>query len=120
MLDLGLQLKKYRELRGLTQKALAERISKSVGAISSYETNTQHPPLDVLLSIARVLNVKLNTLVGYDQDEGYPAQWLTPAQRELIDALFAEFTTPSGSGKELSDRQMEILRKLMLLFSAKE
>ena len=51
MMDLGLQLQQLRKQRGLTQRALAERINKSPAAVSSYETNAQIPPLDVLISI---------------------------------------------------------------------
>ena len=52
MYDFGLRLKKLRKSRGLTQKMLADRINKSVSAVSSYESNAQLPPLDVSKSIS--------------------------------------------------------------------
>lgn len=58
MYDLGYRLKKTRELRGLSQRDLARRINKSTSAVSSYETNAQMPPLDVLISICCILNCK--------------------------------------------------------------
>ncbi len=55
------------------EKVLAGRINKSVAAVSSYETNVQSPPLDVLISIASVLNVSLE---------------LPPEEREPINRIY--------------------------------
>ena len=57
MYDFGLRLKKLRKSRGLTQKMLADRINKSVSAVSSYESNAQLPPLDVKEHCAGVRNL---------------------------------------------------------------
>lgn len=59
MYDFGLRLKKLRKSRGLTQKMLADRINKSVSAVSSYESNAQLPPLDVSKSIALALGISI-------------------------------------------------------------
>lgn len=63
MYDFGSRLKAIRNQRGLTQKKLAEEIGKSVQAVSSYERNSQIPPIEVMISIADVLNVSLDYLV---------------------------------------------------------
>ncbi len=95
MYDLGLRLKQVRMQRGMTQKSLARQINKSVSAVSSYESNAQMPPLDVLVSIAAVLRVSLDF---------------------LVDLLFAEFVSPSDPGTGLSSAQVNILQKMILLF----
>lgn len=64
MYDFGLRLRELRKSRGLTQKMLAERINKSVSAVSSYESNAQLPPLDVSKSIALALGISIDYLVG--------------------------------------------------------
>ena len=48
------------------------------------------PPLDVLISIANVLNVSLDYLAGLDNVEKYAIKDLSLRQRELLEMLFAE------------------------------
>lgn len=117
MYDLGLRIKEIRTQRGLTQSALARKISKSISAVSSYETNMQMPPLDVLLSIASALNVTLDQLVGFDADASISVKGLTKQQKQIIDMILAEFAFPSGTNAELSSQQLHILQQLILIFS---
>lgn len=119
MYDLGSRLSVLRKKRGLTQKDLARRINKSVSAVSSYETNTQMPPTDVLESIACVLNVSLDYLVGFEHNEIYSVKSLSVEQKEIIDLLFKEFVTSTSTGTKLSLQQMEIIQRLFLFFSSK-
>ena len=116
MRDLGSRLQMLRKQRGITQKILAERINKSVAAVSSYETNVQSPPLDVLISIASVLNVSLDYLVGFDSRELVVLDSLTDEQRELVYLLIAEFNSPTSEGKHLSNPQKDILERTLSLF----
>lgn len=116
MRDLGSRLQMLRKQRGITQKVLAERINKSVAAVSSYETNVQSPPLDVLISIASVLNVSLDYLVGFDRRELVVLDSLTDEQRELLYLLVAEFNSPTNESKHLSNRQKDILERALSLF----
>lgn len=116
MYDLGSRLKETRIRRNLTQKMLADRVNKSVSAISSYELNTQMPPLDVLISIANVLNVSLDYLAGLDNVEKYAIKDLSLRQRELLEMLFAEFTSTQAQSEELSAAQISIVQKLFKVF----
>lgn len=116
MYDLGSRLKKIRNERGLSQRALAERINKSAGTISSYETNIQVPPTEVLVSIAQALNVPLDFFVDINCGTTYSDSGLSPSQKEILELLFKEFTLPSNTGDSLSNQQIEIIRKLFLLF----
>ena len=118
MYDLGFRIKQIRQQRGITQKMLAKRINKSIAAISSYESNRQLPPLEVLTSIATVLNVSLDALVGFEKGECYCVRDLTQEQKELLDLLFAEWAAPSeqGTNSELSPRQITIIQKLFHIF----
>lgn len=116
MHDLGSRLQMLRKQRGITQKVLAGRINKSVAAVSSYETNVQSPPLDVLISIASVLNVSLDYLVGFDCRELLVLDSLTDDQRELVYLLITEFNAPTTKGKHLSNSQKDILERLLSIF----
>lgn len=118
MYDLGPRLKAIRELRGMTQKELAERLNKSISAVSSYECNTQMPPGDVLESLGYILNVSVDYLLGIDQSCSYSTKSLTPEQRELVELLFGEFTKPTGGSKDLSPEQVVIVQKLFACFAS--
>lgn len=117
MYDMGSRLSELRKKRGLTQRDLARRINKSVSAISSYESNTQVPPTDVLESIACVLNVSLDYLVGFEHIEIYSTKSLTAEQKEVVELIFKEFVHSTGTGVRLSSQQIEIIQKIFLLFS---
>lgn len=118
MYDIGSRLKDIRIKRGLTQKTLAKRINKSVSAISGYESNVQTPPTDVLISISQVLHVPITYFVDLSSEISYSAKGLSDEQRAFLDLLFEEITTPSETSEELSRRQIEIVRRLLVLFSS--
>lgn len=116
MYDLGSRLKTLRKQRGLTQKILARRINKSISAVSSYESNAQLPPLDVLESLSSVLNVSLDYLVGLDSHNSYSTKTLSAEQREIVDLLFKEFSVTEQRNEILTQQQILILQKLLQLF----
>ena len=116
MYSLGSRLREARIRRNLTQKMLADRVNKSVSAISSYESNAQLPPLDVLESIALTLNTSIDFLVGLDSNHTYSAQNLTGEQKELLDLLFKEFAVSSHGCTTPSELQIQIIQKLFNLF----
>ena len=117
MYDFGSRLQAIRTKRGLTQRMLARKINKSSSAISSYESNVQMPPTDVLMSIAAALNVSLGYLIGEDNENSYSANGLTGNQKEVLDMLFGEFSAPTNTGAVLSEQQIKIIQKLLLIFS---
>ncbi|MBP7213300.1 MAG: helix-turn-helix domain-containing protein [Anaerolineaceae bacterium] len=58
------RLKIARKAKGMTQSELAERISVSRQAYSSYETGVRDPDTKTLLEIANILEVDLDFLLG--------------------------------------------------------
>lgn len=118
MYDLGSRLKEIRIKHGLTQRVLAKRINKSISAVSSYESNAQMPPLDVLISMAIVYSISLDYLVGFENTATYSVKGLHPEQKEIIDLLFSEFSNSTTTNGELSSSQIKILQKLIILFSS--
>lgn len=116
MYSLGSRLKETRIRRNLTQKMLADRVNKSVSAISSYELNTQLPPLDVLISIASVLHVSLDYLAGLEKEETYSTRNLTPEQKAFVAAVFAEFSRAAENGRPLSPDNLLLLQRVVQVF----
>lgn len=118
--SIGSRIKSARKRRGMSQKALSKRICKCASAVSGYENDFQIPPLDVLISISKVLDVSLGYLACIQPQETYTVDKLQPKQKEIIDLLFTEFSDPTSTSGSLSPQQIEILQKLMLLFSQKK
>lgn len=60
----GRHLARLRKAAGFTQEELAAEIGATRRVIAYYETESQYPPADLLLSLATALNVSLDTLMG--------------------------------------------------------
>ena len=119
MYDLGSKIKEIRQKRGITQKELALRINKSVSTISSYETNAQLPPLDVISDIASTLNVSLDYLVGIDKINTFSAKHLSTEQTELLELMLHEFHSDITYSGTLTQEQILLLQKMIHYFVSK-
>lgn len=64
--ELAERLKELRKTKGLTQKALAESIGITPGAIYTYEANRQTPNIQVLFDICEKYHVSADWLLGLD------------------------------------------------------
>lgn len=117
MYDLGYRIKEIRTQRGMAQNELAKRINKSKSAVCGYESEAQVPPLEVLVSIASVLNVSLDYLVGFDKEEPVSLNNLTDQQKRIINLLLVEFSNPTNTSHRLSQQQIIIIQELICLFS---
>lgn len=60
---MGERLVKAREAAGMSQRALAERVGVSYGAIAMYELGQRRPRGPVLVAMARVLGVAAEDLI---------------------------------------------------------
>ena len=117
MYDLGCRIKELRTQRGMSQKELATRINKSKSAVCGYESEAQVPPLEVLVSIASVLNVSLDYLVGFEMEMPISLSGLNTRQKEVINQIIIEFLTPTNSSRLLSAEQITIIQNLIFIFS---
>ena len=64
MPTLGEQIKDLRIKNGMTQEELAQKLNTTKAAISRYESNQRQPKLEVLTSIAMILNANPDELFG--------------------------------------------------------
>lgn len=117
MYDLGFRIKEIRTQRGMAQKELAKRINKSKSAVCGYESEAQVPPLDVLVSIASVLNVSLDYLAGFEDNNTISLRNLTLQQKRIIHLLLDEFSCPTNTSPKLSQQQITVIQELICLFS---
>lgn len=61
---LGQRIRDLCKSKGLTQKALAQRVGKSRSVIADYERGYRRPPFDVLLKLADIFSVTVDYLLG--------------------------------------------------------
>lgn len=57
-------LKKYRELNGLTQQDVSESLNISRQSVSKWENDKSYPDLDNLLLLSQLYNVTVDDLLG--------------------------------------------------------
>lgn len=62
MRDIGKNIRYLRESKGLTQDQLAEKLFVTRQTVSNYETGRTRPDVDMIVSIANVLETDANTV----------------------------------------------------------
>jgi transcriptional regulator with XRE-family HTH domain len=73
--ELGRQIKRERELAGLTQSDLAHQLDLSRQMIGRYEAGHDAPAVDVLAEIARILDIEFRVrgiVVKCEQGQQWP------------------------------------------------
>jgi transcriptional regulator with XRE-family HTH domain len=68
-IKIGEKIKKMRELKGIKQADMAERLEMTQGGYSRIELENTDVPFSRLLQIAKVLGVSLVDLVGFEQEK---------------------------------------------------
>ena len=64
-----MRLKEVRLLNKMTQQNVADEIGCSLKVYSNYERGEREPSIETLKKIAKLFNVSIDYLVGYDVDE---------------------------------------------------
>ncbi len=59
-------LKKYRKIKGYTQRELSDYLNYHSTAIANYESGRNEPCIDDLITLARLLDVTIDELVGME------------------------------------------------------
>ena len=101
--DLGLKIKTYRISINLTQAQFGERIGVSGAAVSFYETGTRTPSHRVLMRIANVMGVSIDSLLG--------KAMFDPVSPPADNAVTLDIT-------RLTAEQRRIVRRTVELFDA--
>ena len=73
-------LKYFRQMHGLSQAELAEKIGVKPSTISMYEVGKREPDFETEEALADYFNIDLNTLRGRDTESILPE-----AQQKIID-----------------------------------
>ncbi len=79
-MNIGAQIAVRRKALGMTQQTLAEKLNISFQAISKWEKGTSYPDVTLLPTLAAVLNISIDSLLGYpsqsvtDYDKRYKTE----------------------------------------------
>ncbi len=68
-MEIGKQIKKYRNKMNLSQEILAEKLFVSRQTISNWENNKSYPDVENLLRLSSLFNISLDVLVKGDLEE---------------------------------------------------
>ncbi len=70
--NFGKRLAKLRKSAGYTQQQLADEIGATRRMITYYESESQHPPANMLVDLAKALNISADALLGIESIETIP------------------------------------------------
>ena len=95
-LNIGMNIKRLRLAKGLTQEQLAELLTISTAAVSKWEAKNTYPDITMLFPLAEIFSVTVDELLGYDEAKAKADvdKILAEYQRLYVEGRFAE-------GKEL-------------------
>jgi len=110
MTVLGKNIKKYRELKGLTQDQVAKMVGKSKNVVSNWEQGRNKPDADTIEILMGIFDVDANTLLGWDS----PKQIISDAQ-ELVDLFMSdpEVKEIALSAKMLSKEDLKLAKSFI-------
>lgn len=102
--QMGQNIRAYRQLRGMTQAALAEAIGCAPNTISMYETGKREPDMDAIEAIADIFNVSIRDLVPDKEPKALPAvssiSGLLPEHTYYHEAINGVVTLSDPDGRE--------------------
>ena len=92
-MDIGEAIKTIRKQQGLTQKELAKFAGISPSALTYYEKNQRTPSIKALKSIAKALNVSINTLAPDDANIEKANELCQSMNEKQIDIFISLFSS---------------------------
>lgn len=119
MFDFGENLKKRRKEKGMSQKALAAKISVSESMICRYEKGEIFPPFESLKALSGILNISLDELCGTQLKGTISTYNLSDEQISIIQSLVKTFREQNVSAKgHISSERYELLGRIVAAFSS--
>lgn len=113
-MNIGDNIKRIRELRGLKQSELAEILNISDKTVSSWEINRTEPKMGMIERICQALNCKKTDIIGDDDD---PAALSHKDERDIAKTLEETLSQLENdqegllfSGEALDDETRELLK----------
>lgn len=70
-MEIGVKIRRIRELKGFSQENVAQELGMSVNGYGKIERNEVSISYDKLLKISEVLNVDLESIIGFDDNVAF-------------------------------------------------
>lgn len=117
MSTLSLNIKKYRELRQLTQDELGELLEVSGKTISSWEKGRSEPKIDMIEKISKVLNCTNSQLLGEVENDFFttPEDALQFILKQEMFAKFGGYDLDVMSDDEIIDMANDIAQFIKMI-----
>lgn len=103
-LRVGGRLREIRKSRGLTQERLAERIDRSVDAVSALERGLALPSFETLEKLADALNVPVRDFFDVEED-------VSEVRVRMLTRLMMHARALSDTDLELAVEQVALLAR---------
>jgi len=103
MVLLGQKIKDLRNKYRLTQTELATQIGVTKSTVAAYENDSRTPSYEVLLKLADVFKVSIDTLLSTRSEVVLDVSGLSTDQLEIIENLVVQFRKTNHLEEQLND-----------------
>ncbi len=94
--NISMNIAKYREVSGMTQKELAKKLNITPSRVSNWEQGANCPTIDILFEVCEVLGVSINDIYGV-----YPTANMKLSYTEM--EHIEKYRNLDSHGKEIVD-----------------
>ena len=114
-LNIGMNIKRLRLAKGLTQEQLAELLTISTAAVSKWEAKNTYPDITMLFPLAEIFGVTVDELLGYDEAKAKADvdKILAEYQRLYVDGRFSESRNLIVNARKKYPHDYRIINKYM-------
>lgn len=117
-MNLGLNIKYLRKMRNMNQDEFGALFGKKKAAVSTWEKETSFPPLPLLIEIAKMLNVDINTLIFKDISSGKSDNNRSEDSNSKLEDLESQLKNELRESKELYKKRAEYLEEQLTKINA--
>ena len=98
MESFGTRLAEFRKERNLTQNDIADQLNLSPQAVSRWENDLTSPDIDTLVSLAEILNITTDVLLGKKKTE---TLYLPSEERKDISKMMLKVVCDTADGDKI-------------------
>lgn len=110
---ISLNIAKYRELSGISQKELSQRLGVVPSRISNWETGANCPTIDILFDVCKILGVSINDIYGI-----YPSSNINLSFDEQL--IIKKYNNLDALGKKNINLVLDLEQERIKTISEKE
>lgn len=103
MVLLGKKIKELRTKYRLTQTELATQIGVTKSTVAAYENDSRTPSYEVLIKMANVFNISIDSLLSNRSEIILDANGLNSEQVEIIENLIVHFRKSNTMEEKLKE-----------------